>query len=96
MEAAHHSKIKQKTPVLGDAIPILDVKLKREYVFWLFFKIGLCAATSFERSWRELSIDVAEHGSILENKGVVRILVIFQDRPMFSHIIRKVLARAFH
>jgi len=28
--------------------------------------------------------------------GVVSILVIFPDRPMFSHIIRKVLARAFH
>jgi len=28
--------------------------------------------------------------------GVVRILVSFQDRSMFSHIIRKVLARAFH
>ena len=28
--------------------------------------------------------------------GVVRTLVIFQDRPMFSHIIKKVSARAFH
>jgi len=28
--------------------------------------------------------------------GVVRALVIFQDRPMFSHINRKVSARAFH
>ena len=28
--------------------------------------------------------------------GVVCVLVIFQDRPMFSHIIKKVLARAFH
>jgi len=28
--------------------------------------------------------------------GVVRILVIFQDRPMFSLIIRKVSARAFY
>jgi len=27
--------------------------------------------------------------------GVIRIFVIFQDRPMFSHIIRKVLAKAF-
>jgi len=26
---------------------------------------------------------------------VVRILVIFRDRPMFSHIIQKVSARAF-
>jgi len=28
--------------------------------------------------------------------GVARILVIFQDRPMFSHIIEKVSVRAFH
>jgi len=28
--------------------------------------------------------------------GVERILVNFQDRPMFSDIIRKVSARAFH
>jgi len=27
---------------------------------------------------------------------VVCILVIFLDRPMFSHIIRKVSAKAFH
>jgi len=32
---------------------------------------------------------MAEHRSILKSKGVVRILVIFQDRPVFSHIIRK-------
>jgi len=40
-------------------------------------------------------MNVAEHRSILKNKGVVRILVIFQDRPMFRHIIQKVSARAF-
>ena len=28
--------------------------------------------------------------------GLVRILVIFQDRLMFSHIIRKALVLAFH
>jgi len=32
----------------------------------------------------------------LKNEGVVRILVIFQDRPMFSHIIQMVSVRAFH
>jgi len=53
-------------------------------------------AISFKRSRRKLSIDVAEHRSILKSKVVGRILVIFQDRPVFSHIIRKVLARAFH
>jgi len=39
---------------------------------------------------------VAEHRSILKNEGVVRILVIFQDRPTFSHTIHKVSTRAFH
>jgi len=42
---------------------------------------------SFKRCRRELSIDVAERWSILKNKGVVRIFVIFQDRPMPSHIL---------
>jgi len=65
-------------------------------VFWLFFKIGLCSATSFERSRRELSIDVAGRRPILKTKGEVRVLVIFQGRPMFSHIIPKVSARTFH
>ena len=65
-------------------------------MFWLLFKIDLCSAISFESSRRELSIDVAEHGCILKNKEVVRILVIFQDRLMFSHINQKVSARAFH
>ena len=51
-------------------------------MFWLFFKIEQCSAISFKRSRRELSIDVAEHRSILKSKGVVRILVIFQDRPI--------------
>jgi len=40
---------------------VLGVKPKRGYVFWLFFKIGLLSAISFERSRRELSIDVAQH-----------------------------------
>jgi len=89
-----HSK--NRTPVLGNAIPVLGVKLKRGwYVIWLFFKIDLCSAISFKRSRRELSVDVAEHRPILKNKGVVRILVIFQDRLMFSHIVQKVSARAF-
>jgi len=36
-------------------------------VFWVFFKIGQCSAISFKRSRRELSIDEAEHGSMLKN-----------------------------
>jgi len=55
-----------KTP---DAIPVVGVKLKRGYyVFWLFFKIEVCSAPSFKRSRRKLSIDVAEHRSILKKK----------------------------
>jgi len=33
----------------------------------LIFKIGLCSATSLKRSWWELSIDVVEHRSRLNN-----------------------------
>jgi len=36
-----------------------------------------------QRSGRKISIDAAERRPILKNKGVVRIFVIFQDRPMF-------------
>jgi len=61
-----HSK--NKTPVLGNAAPVLGMKPKRGwYVFWLFFKIGLCSSTSMESSRRDLSNDVAEHGPILKN-----------------------------
>jgi len=33
---------------------------------------------------------MAEHRSILKSKGVERVLIIFQDRAMFTHIIKKV------
>ena len=47
----------------------MGLKPKRVwYAFWLVFEIGLCSAISFERSRRELSIDVAEHRSILKEK----------------------------
>ena len=60
----------------------LGVKLKREqYVFWSFFKIDPCSVTSFKRSRRELSIDVAGHRSILENKRVVLIWLFFKIGP---------------
>jgi len=48
-----------------------------------------------ESSRRDLFNDVAEHRSILKNKGVVRILVIFHARQIFSHIIQQVSTRAF-
>ena len=66
LEEIEHSK--NKTPVLGDDIPVLGVKRKRGwYLFWLFFKIGLCSAITFKRSRRELSNDVAEHRSMLKS-----------------------------
>ena len=74
----------------------LSWKIREQWKFWLFFKIGLCSAISLKRSERELSIDVTEHSSILKNKGAMRVLVIFKDRSMFCHIIQKVSARAFH
>jgi len=96
VEKEHGYTVKTKHTFLGNATPILGEKLKGLYVFWLFIKIGFFSATWFKRSRRELSIDVAEHKSMLESKGVVRILVIFQARPVFNHIIQKVSARAFH
>jgi len=42
-------------------------KIREQCVFWRFFKIGICSAIPFKRSWRELYIDVAEHMSIFKN-----------------------------
>jgi len=52
------------------------------YVFWVFFKIGLCSAISFKSSRRELSIHMAEHRSILKQ---------YQNThcPRFSFIPKK-------
>ena len=43
-------------------------KIRGFCVFWLFFKIGLRSAISFERSRRELSIDVAEQRPMLKKR----------------------------
>jgi len=62
---ARHNTVKTK-PRFGECY--LGVKPKRGwYVFGLFFMAGLCSAISFKRSRRELSIDVAQHRSILKN-----------------------------
>jgi len=61
-----HSKI--KTPVLGNAIPVLGVKLKRgQYVFWSFFKVDLFSHINGISSRRDILNDVAEHRCILKN-----------------------------
>ena len=65
-------------PVSRNAMPVLGVRPKWGWYVLFFFKIGLCSAISFKRSRRELSVDVAEHRSILKSKGEERILVIFK------------------
>jgi len=57
----------------------LSLKIKEKCVFWSFFKIDICSATSFKRSRRELSIDMAEHRFILENNQ-------YTHYPRFSFI----------
>ena len=51
------------------------------YVFSLFFKICLSSSISFRRSRRELSIDVAEHKSMLKNDPNTR-------NPCFNFILK--------
>jgi len=53
------------------------VKIRKKCAFLSFFKIDLCSVVSFKRSRRKLSIDVAEHRSILGNKGRVRVFWSF-------------------
>jgi len=67
----------------------LSRKVREKCVFWLFCKIGLYSAISFKTSRRERSIDVAEHSSILKSKGVMRILVIFQDRSVQPYLSKR-------
>ena len=46
---------------------VMDETETGEYVFWLFFKVGLWSAISFESSRSELPIDMTEHRSTLKN-----------------------------
>jgi len=61
----------------------------------LFFKIDLCSATSMESSRRDLLNDMAEHRPILKHDKNTHYSLIFQDRPMFSHINGKLSPRPF-
>ena len=61
----------------------------------VIFKMDVRSPMRFKRSRRELSDVVGEHMSIWKNKEVVHILVILQDRPIFSHVIQKISARDF-
>jgi len=72
---------------LGSAITRFGCETKNGggTCFGYFFKIGLCSATSFERSRRELSNDVAEHRYMLKN---------YQNTyyPRFSFILKTGIA----
>jgi len=84
---------------------VLGVKPKQWwYVFWYFFKIGLCSALSFKRSPRELSIYVAEHRSMLkkyQNTRCPRFSFIPKTGEVFSKtgvlflLCKPVIARLF-
>jgi len=60
------STVKTKRPFHGVLYLVLGVKLKRGYVFWLFFKIDLCSATSMESSRRDLLNDMPKHRSTIK------------------------------
>ena len=55
------------------------------YYSHFFFKLDLCSAISMESSHRDLLNDMAEHGPILNNQNT-HYSLIFQTRPVFSHI----------
>jgi len=50
-------------------------------VFWSLFKINLCSVTSFKRSRRELSIDVAEHRLSWK---ITKIRIVYYRRFSFT------------
>jgi len=61
-----HSKT--KTPVFGNATPVLGMKPTRGwYVFFLFEDRSGSLALSLKRSRRELPMDVPEHRSMMKN-----------------------------
>jgi len=62
---AYQSQKKQNTR-FGESYTCFMCESKTR-VRMLYFEIGLCSAVSFKRSRRELSIDMAEHRSVLKN-----------------------------
>ena len=61
--------VKNQPPVLGKAILfwVWNQNGGDTYVFWLIFNIGTRSVISFQRSQRELSIDVTKHRSTEKN-----------------------------
>jgi len=62
-------------------------------VLWLFFKV--CSGTSFKRSEREISNDVAEHRFILKNKQDVSMLIFFSRWTKVQSYHSKDLGKSF-
>jgi len=48
--------------------------------------VYLCSGTSMESSHRDLLNDMAEHRPILKNNQNTLYSLIFQNKPIFSHI----------
>jgi len=71
-------------------VPVLGVKPKRGwYVFWLFFKMEQCSAISFKRSRRELSIDVAEHRSMLKYHENTHYPLLVSNPKQVKHSLKR-------
>jgi len=63
----------------------LSWKIRELSVFWLFFKVDLYSAVSFKRSRWVLSINMAEHRSILKKKEYC-VFWLFSDIDLCSAI----------
>jgi len=84
---------------------VLSVEPKQGwYLFWLFFKIGICSALSLKRSRRELYIDVAEYRPTLKNyqnthhlrfRFIPKTGVAFPKRDVVFSVIFKRIYKSF-
>jgi len=74
----------------------LSWKITKIRTIPLLFETKICSATSMECFCRDLLNDMADHGLSLKNNQNTHYSLIFRDEIMFSHIIQKVSARAFH
>jgi len=79
----------EKGTFVSGSSSLFGYETKMGTVRILIISQNRCSAIYFKRSRRELSIDMGEHRPTLKRKGVMCILVLFQDRP-------KVSARAFY
>ena len=78
-------------PVLGSSKPVLGAKLKQvHYVFWLFFKVSPCLATSIKTSRRDLN-DVAEHMPISKNNQNTHYPRLVSHPTQVQHSLKRVV-----